>query len=383
MSAPVTRVVGVDPGTLSFDVCGLEDGRVFLDRSFATPELGDDPGALVGVLRDAGPLDLVVGPSGYGLPWTAAADVSPRELALMVLAEAQPGADTVIRGMGRLLRALAESGLPVCFAPSVVQLASVPAHRKVNRIDMGTADKVCAAALGVWDQARRLGLEHAQTSFVFVEAGGAFTAVLAVRDGAVVDGAGGTAGSLGFGAAGALDGEVAYLLGGFAKGRLAGGGVAAAAGAPEATPQELTAAAASDVHAALAWEAFFEGVEKQVAALVAAGPAPREVLLSGRLCRLPWIEERLAARLARFAPVRRVQGPATVAKEAAQGAALLADGLAGGDSAALVAAMRLRDAGGTVLDHVVVDGMDEVRRRFRAFEPDPAPFWERRTRRAD
>ncbi len=383
MSAGSPRVVGVDPGTVSFDLCGLEGGRVFLDRSFATPGLGVDPGPLVRALQEAGPLDLVVGPSGYGLPWTAAADVGPREVGLMVLADARhDDADTIIAGMGRLVRALAASGLPVCFAPSVVQLPTVPAHRKVNRVDMGTADKVCAAALGVWDQARRLGVGYDETSFVFVELGGAFTAVLAVCDGAVVDGAGGTSGAMGFGAAGALDGEVACLLGGVGKGRLAGGGVAAAAGAPGATPEELAAAAAGDRRAADAWEAFFEGVAKQVAALATVAP-PREVLLSGRLCRVRWIEERVAERLDCVAPVCRVRGLAVQAKEAAQGAALIAQGLLGGEPAGLVAAMRLRAAGGTVLDHVVVDGMDEVRRRFRADEPGPAPFWERRSPRAD
>ena len=32
------RVVGVDPGTVSIDLCGLDDGRVVLDRSWPTAE---------------------------------------------------------------------------------------------------------------------------------------------------------------------------------------------------------------------------------------------------------------------------------------------------------------------------------------------------------
>ena len=40
------------------------------------------------------------------------------------------------------------------------------------------------------------------------------------------------------------------------------------------------------------------------------------------------------------------------AKHAAQGAAVIADGLAGGRWAGLVDQLRLREAGGTVLDHL-------------------------------
>ena len=32
------RVIGIDPGTVSIDLCGLDDGRVFLDRSLPTAE---------------------------------------------------------------------------------------------------------------------------------------------------------------------------------------------------------------------------------------------------------------------------------------------------------------------------------------------------------
>jgi predicted butyrate kinase (DUF1464 family) len=62
--------------------------------------------------------------------------------------------------------------------------------------------------------------------------------------------------------------------------------------------------------------------------------------------------------------VRRLAGFATGCKEAAQGAALVADGLAGGRHRDVVEAMRLREARGTVFDHLYIDGADAVRRRF-------------------
>ena len=107
-----------------------------------------------------------------------------------------------------------------------------------------------------------------------------------------------------------------------------------------------------------------ESLVKGVAAEAAVVPAPREILLSGRLSRVPALRRELLTRLSMFAPVRQVDGFAREAKEAAQGAALIAEGLVGGVYSGLVDAMRLREAGGTVLDHLYVGDSDEVRRRY-------------------
>jgi predicted butyrate kinase (DUF1464 family) len=369
----------VDPGTLSFDVCGREGERLVFDQSYTTAEIGAHPRLLVEVLRAAGPADIIVGPSGYGLPWVDAADLSARDVDLLLLGDAgERPRGTIVSGMGRVIGALRDSGLPVRFAPGVIHLATVPEQRKVNRVDMGTADKVCAVALGIWDQARRYAIGYHETAFVYVEMGGAFTAVVAVQDGAIVDGAGGTSGPPGYRAAGALDGELAYLMRGFPKSSLASGGVAWAAGRPQADPADLASPAPFDRRAATAWEAFFEGLVKGVAAMLTVVDAPREILLSGRLSRVPQIEAGVARRLSRFAPVRRVEGYAEVAAEAAQGAALLGQGLLGGPLAELVAAMRIDEAGGSALDHLHVHEADDIRRRYPPAEPAPASASDRR-----
>src|SRR5262245_28266789 len=65
------RVIGVDPGTVSIDFCGLDDGALFFDRSLPTAEALADPAVIVDLLEEAHrtrALDLVAGPSGYGLP---------------------------------------------------------------------------------------------------------------------------------------------------------------------------------------------------------------------------------------------------------------------------------------------------------------------------
>src|SRR4029077_9455898 len=218
------RVIGIDPGTVSVDLCGLDDGQVFLDRSLPTIETLAHPSVLAGLIDAAAPLDLVAGPSGYGLPLTAARDLTEADLRLAYLvAEGESGG---IAGLRSLMRLLARSSTPVVLTPGVVHLPSVPAHRKVNRVDMGTADKVCAVALAVREQATRRGCREQDVSFILLELGGAFTAAIAVEDGRIVDGAGGTSGPLGVRAAGALDGEVAFLAGTVPKQLLFGGGAA-------------------------------------------------------------------------------------------------------------------------------------------------------------
>ena len=104
------RVIGIDPGTVSIDVCGLDDGAVFLDRSLPTAEALADPSRArrhCSTMRIAAPLDLVAGPSGYGLPLTRARDLTDDDLRLAYLAPSgEPGG---IGGLRSLMRALARS----------------------------------------------------------------------------------------------------------------------------------------------------------------------------------------------------------------------------------------------------------------------------------
>ena len=356
----MSLVLGIDPGTISIDICGLDDGRVVLDRTLPTADALADPAALIAMLEEAGPVDLIAGPSGYGLPLIAAGEVTEEMLRLAYLAAAgEPGG---IGGLRSLARALASSSLPVVFTPGVIHLASVPAHRKVNRVDMGTAEKVCAAALAISEQAERRGCAVSQVSLVLVELGGAFTAALAVDGGRIVDGVGGTSGPLGMRAAGALDGEVAFLAGAVPKAMLFAGGVSTVRGESATTPERF--AEPSTERERIAWDAYVEGVVKAVAMLMVAVPRPYEIVLSGRMAHVETVRRELTRRLADRAPVCTLRGFAAIAKEGAQGAALIADGLMHGAHAALVQTMGLADAHGTVLDHLYVISPREAQRRL-------------------
>ena len=351
------RVIGIDPGTVTIDICGLENGRLFLDESLPTAAALRDPTAFVDRLRAAAPLDLIVGPSGYGLPCVRALDLTANDLRLAFLAaEGETGG---IGGLRTLVRALSHSGLPVLLTPGVIHLASVPAHRKVNRVDMGTADKVCAVALGVREQAERRGCAITDTALILLELGGAFTAAIAVQGGRIVDGIGGSSGPPGLRAAGALDGEVAFLAGHVSKSLIFTGGVAAIAGD--------TDLGSSRAAMRVALEAYLEGAVKAVAALRVSAADATEVILSGRGSNNLQIRQELIRRLRSVSGVSSVEalnGFAVSAMQAAPGAALIADGLAGGPQAELVERLGIREAHGTALAYLYVISPAQARARL-------------------
>ena len=323
-------MAGCDPGTSSLDLLILEDGAVADQHRFTPQELHADASAPVRWLTERGPFALIAGPSGYGLPLVPAGDCTrtrTRPDDADAARRARPGGRG-ISGFSTLLNALCKSELPVVFLPGVIHLPTVPEHRKINRIDLGTPDKLCVAALAL---ATRAADPTAYRACV-VELGSAFTACVAIDGGRVVDGLGGTSGPCGWGGGGAWDGELAYLLSPLGKRDLFTGG------------------AASVPDAAAGRRMFVEGLLKAVAGLRTVTPFD-EVVLSGRLLETePDLAHQVAAALSACAGVVRLESlPGAWVKHAAQGAAVLADGLAGGRYAAVVERLRFREAAGTVL----------------------------------
>ena len=322
------RVIGIDAGTVTLDLVALDDGRLVMERSLATAGVLVDPSSLTAIVESLAPLDLVVAPSGYGLPLKAVRDLTDDDLALAYLAaRGEPGG---IGGLKALLRALASLPVDAVVTPGVVHLPTVPRYRKANRVDMGTSDKVCVVALAVHEQCARLGCGPEDVSFILLELGGAFTAAIAVQQGRIVDGLGGSSGPIGARASGALDGEVAFLAGHVSKAMIFIGGADAIGGED-------------------GWTAYRESALKAIAALSVSAPLARDVILSGR-------------HASRVAPVfpdqadRRVLtlGQGVTVKQGAHGAALVADGLAGGAAKSIVDRLAIREASGTVLDHLHV-----------------------------
>jgi predicted butyrate kinase (DUF1464 family) len=337
----------MDPGTLTLDVCVLDDGRLVAERSWRTEEAIAAPGTVAAWLAKHWPA-LVAAPSGYGLPLVRADRATDEDWRLAFLAA--PGEEGGIGGLRGLVRALVEASLPLVFLPGVVHLDTVPRHRKLNRVDLGTADKVCAAAVAIREAADAAGSCEKDASLILLEIGGAFTAALAVEAGRIVDGLGGTSGPPGWRSGGAWDGEVAFLAGSVSKAMLFQGGLE-------------TIVAADPRLEATARAAIVEGAAKAVCALGLSAPQARRVVVSGRHAADAGLIAELRDRLGSDTEVTPLRGFAAV-KHAAQGAALLADGLAGGPQSELVDTMRIRHAGGTVLEHLFSVPAATARRRL-------------------
>ena len=327
----MARVVGTDPGTSSLDLLLLVDG-VVADQARVLPvEFQNDPDVLDAVLRRWEPLDLIAGPSGYGLPLVRAETLTQRDLELMSLVRPDERGDALgVIGFRSWVRAFVATGLPVVFLPGVIHLPTVPPHRKVNTIDLGTPDKLAVAALALRHDAAQRGGNLGDSTFAVVEIGTAFSAVLVVSEGRLVDASAGTRGPIGLRSGGAWDGEVACWRSPLSKNDLFRGGLVDLGGDGPAV--------------------FRESLTRHVAGLRAVTPFDR-IYLSGAAAGQFQIAALVAAALATFGgPTPLPPLPGAWVEHAAQGSALLADGLVGGPNADLVASLQLREASGTVHD---------------------------------
>ena len=327
----MARVVGTDPGTSSLDLLLLSDGAV-VDQVRLTPEaLQSAPASLSDVLTRWKPIDLIAGPSGYGLPLVPGESMTEGDIDLMALVRPEErGDDLGVIGFRSWVRAFLASPFPVIFLPGLIHLPTVPAFRKLNAIDLGTPDKLAVAALALrFDAAGRAGRLDGST-FAVIELGSAFSAVLVVSGGRLVDASAGTRGPIGVRSGGVWDGEVACWRSPVSKNDLFRGGLMDLG--PEGP------------------DAFRESLVKHVAALQAVTPFDR-LYLSGASADRPEIAAVAFDALSRFgrlSPLPCLSG--AWVKHAAQGASLLADGLAGGPNSDLVDALQIRSASGTVLD---------------------------------
>jgi predicted butyrate kinase (DUF1464 family) len=151
-----------------------------------------------------------------------------------------------------------------------------------------------------------------------------------------------------------LDSELAVRLGDFPGVVLYSGGAQDMSGRDDLTPEEL---AHHPESYADAWNMLLESIAKGVAAMKVSVPSPREILLSGRLSRIPEIYQALEAKLSQFGRVHRLGRRAAVAKEAAEGAYIIGEGLSGGKYQGIIDSLELKGASGTMYDYVLLKGV--------------------------
>jgi predicted butyrate kinase (DUF1464 family) len=370
------RVLGIDPGTKSMDLCLLERGEIAGEASVETKDAAANPGILIEKINELGPLDVIVVPSGYGVEVMSMEQI-PKGLLeewyyTFVLAttkeEIEEGVAKGVVGaniylaMVKFAKELYEFRAKKIMIPGVINLQTVPLHRKLNRIDLGTADKLSVATLGIHEVAEEFGIEYSKVSYIHVELGFGYNAVMGIENGKIVDGIGGsmTPGP-GFLTAGALDLEVAQAVGFFDKKDVFTTGCASIAGVM--TPEELLEKSEKDLKGKLCLEAFIEGICKAVHQMHYVVQNPKIILLSGRISRLERVKKELKKRLDKIAEIRTMRGldGAKLVKETAQGYSVLGDGLSGGKFSGLVRHAEIDMAKGSALDYILIPGFRESR----------------------
>ncbi|MFX1410874.1 MAG: DUF1464 family protein [Promethearchaeota archaeon] len=349
------KVLGIDPGSLSWDFFALDDDTIILDTSLSTKELIQDPQKAITIIKSVENINLMVSPSGFGLPLKNVEDLTEKDIFFTLLKFNQKDKNKLI-GLGKVLRLIKAQKIKGVIVPGVKHLPTVPRYRKINKVDMGTADKLCTAVTGIRDQMEKFNVPPQGTNFIMVEIGYGFTAVLAIENGQVIDGIGGS-NIMGFRACGSLDGELAYLIRTIKKKNIYKGGVAYISGYADLSLREITLLAEKDDQTKIALKAYISSVKKAVYGISSSFSQKNkivEVLLAGRGAELAYLRDRMIRGLNDVAPVRIMKSYSQIAKRAAQGAAFIANGILGGRFEAIIDNLKIKEASGSILDDIFI-----------------------------
>lgn len=365
-------VVGTDSGTKSMDMFGFDDktGRIIVDKAIPRGEITKNPKVVNEELRKVqekfGELDCIVASSGYGIPLKKAKDATVEEVNLATfITKKDLERRLKIVGLRELMMAMREANdLNIYFSPGAVQLPTVPEYRKANKIDLGTSDKVYTAALAIKDQSERLNLDYRETSFIVVEIGFAYTSAIAIEHGQITDAMAGTAGFPGYMGLGHMDSELSYALGNtnvdLSKMSIFQGGAAYVAGMDplQASTEGFVERGKTEEGAKKGYSLMLESIAKDVTSLLPI-TIPREIVLSGRFTRIPKFMNDLTKRLEKLfenlnqaIDLVNLETRGKTCKEAAEGSAIIANGIARGKYEKLVKNMKLRESQGTIFDHL-------------------------------
>ncbi len=348
-------VLGVDPGSKSWDFFALKGNEIILDTSVPSKEIVQEPQKVINLIKSIENLDLMVAPSGFGLPLKDVKDLTEKDI-FFTLLKFEKEDQKKLLGLGEILRLIKAEPTRAVIVPGVKHLPTVPNYRKINKVDMGTADKLCTVVVGIRDQIETYQIKPEESNFIMVEIGYGFTAVLAIENGQIIDGIGGS-NIMGFRACGSLEGELAYLIKEIHKANIYKGGVASIAGYSDLSLKEITLLAENDEQVKTALKAYISSVKKAVFGISSCFSNKnkiKEVLLAGRGAELRYVKDRIARGLNDVAPVRIMKTYSQIAKRAAQGATFIANGLLGGRFKHIIDNLKIKQASGSILDNIFI-----------------------------
>jgi predicted butyrate kinase (DUF1464 family) len=348
-------VLGIDPGSKSWDFFALKDENIIVDTSIPTKVLVKEPEKILTIIRSIENIDLMSAPSGFGLPLKNLEEMEEKDI-FYTLLKFKPEEKDKLIGLGEILRLIKKENVPGVILPGVKHLPTVPRYRKINKIDMGTADKLCTAVTGIRDQMERYETTPENTNFIMVEIGYGFTAVLAIENGQIIDGIGGS-NIMGFRACGSLDGELAYLIKNIKKKNIYKGGVAYIAGYSDLSLKEITLLAEKDKQTKMALEAYISSVKKAVFSISSSFSNKEkieEILLAGRGAELNYLRNKIIQSLGNEYHVRLMNSYSQIAKRAAQGAAFIANGLLEGEFEPIINNLKIKESEGSILDNIFI-----------------------------
>ncbi|MCS7118551.1 MAG: DUF1464 family protein [Archaeoglobaceae archaeon] len=325
--------VGVDAGTKDYEIVLMKKGE-FEVYNFKSEKIKNDPSEFLDILLSF-EADAIAGLSGYGLPVKRFSELKEKELFFLTLNLDQK---TSI-GLRSIIKKIKEQNMNFYTIPGVIHLPSVPEWRKFNRLDLGTYDKVCSTVLAVLEFSEEVIPE--KQNFLFAEIGYGFTSVIAVRSGKIVDGVGGTSGFMGYSSIGSMDSELAYLLGEFPKALIFSGGVKDFVSEKGGNEMEILS----------------EFVLKGLKSMEISVGKVNLCFLSGRFAK------KVEDRVAEFYETRVLRGFCH-GKQSAQGAAIIANAIAGGEFKELVKHLEVFNARGSIFDYLSKEIKERILERI-------------------
>jgi len=346
---------GIDPGTNSYEIFVMENGVKRLRKEIKTLKVIENPEIILDVLENSN-AQFIAGLSGYGLPVKKFTKLTEEDIFLMSLTKGNRSSV----GLRRVLEIVIQNKKLNFFTiPGVIHLPTVPEWRKINKIDMGTADKVCSVVMAMDQLSEKMDLDFREQDFILLEAGSAFNAFIAVKEGKIVDGIGGTSGFISYRSISSIDAELACLLGkgNLPKSIIFDGGLKSYVEDMGKDLGRWENVEEVDDDEILSWELEYilKGLKAVEVSLNFGGERNPLIVISGSFFCNKLFKRMFKDRCSYYEIIELADDRGKQSKKSGKGAAIIADGIAGGKYSQLIEKLGIKKAKGTVLDHITSD----------------------------